>query len=602
MRSSPPGRCRLLTAAPTGLFLVLAVLASAPPARATDEPSEEDKQRAAMRQALLVLWTGDSAAKRETAEQAFSEFWPLFEVDPSDQDEEVRRTIGSLVSLVRSERDDFVTYRLLGELAGYHGEILRPLFLEALKSRSPNLGWSGIEWFAEHEAPEVLPELEYAWRHEERPWVRASLMLALVKQGARDLSGDFVDLARGKDATLAAGAIRALTALGDPEVIPFLARIARTSSSNAGLLALDALGRWPESPEALEVILEETRSPHLDFQRHAAEALAKFDDPAAAARAFELASGHGDPSVRAGALGALKGTDPAVLVPLALQILRETPTPENAPTQAAAIGILRDLDDPAVLPQLAGLQFDGGDVRSFELLWLKKKLGRPREETASGAETETVVHPDSTVDAIPAEEAPQRFDIVPPPDRLTVRCWAYPEVPGDPGEFPRLKAGLHVTVADHFEREHESWVQIDHDECWVPSRFIEPPTGLPAGSHKEKSMLIRREFDIPAVEADSDIAQGLIDAGLLLVIEPGDEVAGVAITVDPSNFDQVLLLARSCGLNRSMLDGEIDELVQQLARLYPERPVLDRFRRQPPATPGDTDEVIDLDLEELTDR
>lgn len=115
-------------------------------------------------------------------------------------------------------------------------------------------------------------------------------------------------------------------------------------------------------------------------------------------------------------------------------------------------------------------------------------------------------------------------------------------------------------------------------------------------------MLIRREFDIPAVEADSDIAQGLIDAGLLLVIEPGDEVAGVAITVDPSNFDQVLLLARSCGLNRSMLDGEIDELVQQLARLYPERPVLDRFRRQPPATPGDTDEVIDLDLEELTDR
>lgn len=115
-------------------------------------------------------------------------------------------------------------------------------------------------------------------------------------------------------------------------------------------------------------------------------------------------------------------------------------------------------------------------------------------------------------------------------------------------------------------------------------------------------MLIRREFDIPADEAESDVARGLMDAGVLVVIEPGDEVVGVAITLDPHDFDQVLLLARSCGLNETMLDVAIDEIVQKLAPLYPERPVLDRFRRTPAARPADTDQVIDLEIRELTDQ
>jgi len=115
-------------------------------------------------------------------------------------------------------------------------------------------------------------------------------------------------------------------------------------------------------------------------------------------------------------------------------------------------------------------------------------------------------------------------------------------------------------------------------------------------------MFIRREFDLPAVEVESDVAQGLMDAGLLEVIEPGDEVIGVAIHIDPEDFDRILLLARSCGLYETMLDGEIYGIVSDLAPLHRGHPELDRFRRTPPSIRGETDDVIDLESEELTDR
>jgi len=508
--------------------------------------------------------------------------------------------------LTRSERDDFISYRLLGELADRDEEILAPLFLDALESPSPNLRWRGIRWFAEHADSEALPDLEYAWRHEERPWVKADLMIALVHQGSRDNSREFLQLARGKDAFLAVAAIRALTMIGDPEVIPFLVKIARTSRSNAGLLALDALARWPDSRTALEAILEASHSPHLDFQRHAAQALGSFDDPAASARACELATAHGDPYVRSTALGALRRADPTVLVPLMLQILRESPTQENTPAQSAAIGVLRDLDDPSILPQLAGLEFAPADSRFHELFWLKAYLGREREEPPTGARRGIAIGGSRDSDVILEEEEPEVLVITPPPAMLTVRCWEYPDVPGDPEELLRLPAGKEAKVTDHFEREHESWVRIDWSDCWIPSRLLESPsssrTSKREESQEEKTMLIRREFDLPAGEVESDVSQGLMDAGLLEVIEPGDEVIGVAISIDPEDFDRILLLARSCGLNETMLDGEIYEIVSDLAPLYRGHPELDRFRRTPPVRAGDSDEVIDLDIEELTDR
>jgi hypothetical protein len=187
---------------------------------------------------------------------------------------------------------------------------------------------------------------------------------------------------------------------------------------------------------------------------------------------------------------------------------------------------------------------------------------------------------------------------------LSVRCWESPDVPGDPARFRRLPAGTEVQVEDHFERERESWVRIDEHDCWVPLRVIES-RAVPRASNegrKETSMIIRREIDLPAGEVESDLARGLMDAGLLEIIEPGDEVIGVALTLDPADFDRVLLLARSCGLNETMLDGAIYGIVADLAPLYRGHPVLDRFRRAPGIEAGDNDDVIDLDIQELTDR
>jgi hypothetical protein len=115
-------------------------------------------------------------------------------------------------------------------------------------------------------------------------------------------------------------------------------------------------------------------------------------------------------------------------------------------------------------------------------------------------------------------------------------------------------------------------------------------------------MLIRREFDLPIGEAESDVAQGLMDGGLLEVIDPGNEVIGVALNIDPGDFDRILLLARSCGLNETILDGEIYDLVSDIAPLYREHPSLDRFRKTPQVRGGETDEVIDLEIEELNDH
>jgi hypothetical protein len=142
----------------------------------------------------------------------------------------------------------------------------------------------------------------------------------------------------------------------------------------------------------------------------------------------------------------------------------------------------------------------------------------------------------------------------------------------------------------------------ESDDCWVPIDFIGHASDRPGAGDLEADMQVRREFDLPAGEVESDVARGLMDAGLLEVIEPGDEVIGVALQVDAEDFDQVLLLARSCGTNETMLEGEIYEIVSDLAPLYRGHPVLDRFRRIPAVAPGENDEAVDLEIEELSDR
>jgi len=222
MRVHPSSHRQVSGIATIVVLLLPAVLASLCLGDST--PADRMDSWVPVDEALRILWTGTPAEKRAVAENAYFNLEPLFATDAGNSDRDARRTLESLRSLIRTETDDFITYRLLNELADHDDEILTPLFLDALKSRSPNLRSSAIHWFSEHTDLEALPEMEYAWRHEDRPWVRANLMIALVRHGSRDDTEAFLDLARGKDASLATSAIRALTLIGDPEVVPFLIR------------------------------------------------------------------------------------------------------------------------------------------------------------------------------------------------------------------------------------------------------------------------------------------------------------------------------------------------------------------------------------------
>jgi len=117
---------------------------------AGDEPDDPWVETHA---ALRVLWTGAPAERRIAADGAFATFFPLFEHHEGGSGDEVPRTLASLRSLIRSETDDLISYRLLEELGIYDEDELTPLFLDALKSRSPNLRWIGIRWFARHVHP-----------------------------------------------------------------------------------------------------------------------------------------------------------------------------------------------------------------------------------------------------------------------------------------------------------------------------------------------------------------------------------------------------------------------------------------------------------------
>jgi hypothetical protein len=263
-----------------------------------------------------------------------------------------------------------------------------------------------------------------------------------------------------------------------------------------------------------------------------------------------------------------------------------------------------DIDDPSVLEAISDLDVPADRMVAGELEMLRESLARDRETK----EKTIIISSGCSLGFVHTDPSdPRTRVLVPPPGLRTLRCWEGPGVAGDPEENPRLEGGSPIAIEDHFELAGESWASIrtpSSADCWVPLRFIESAAS-PRGSQamdKEDTMVIRREFDLPVTDVESDVAQGLMDAGLLEVIEPGDEVIGVAITIDPGDFDRLLLLARSCGLNETILDGEIYEIVADLAPLYRGHPVLDRFRRAPRVQGGETDEIIDLDVEKLSDQ
>ncbi|HXU12318.1 MAG TPA: HEAT repeat domain-containing protein, partial [Candidatus Binatia bacterium] len=194
---------------------------------------------------IAALATSDSQTKRDLADSAYRYLEPLFEAHPDRDEEDVTRVVDSLRRLLRTEKDDWIMKVVLDTYVFADGDVLEPLFLDALMSPSPNLSWYGIQRFSYVEYAEALPGLRKAWRREERPWVQVDLMAALAKQGSKDEMEDFIELAQGTDSDLSVAAIEALVEIEDRRAVSPLARIVRHGPDAARLAALGALVTWP---------------------------------------------------------------------------------------------------------------------------------------------------------------------------------------------------------------------------------------------------------------------------------------------------------------------------------------------------------------------
>ena len=230
----------------------------APGSQLQSEPPEEDPWKN-MEAYISRLATSDSQTKRELAESSNTFLRPLFDAHPDHDDEDMSGVVDSLLELLRTEKDDWITSRVLGGIVFRDDHALLPLFLEALKSPSPNLSWFGIRWFSDHKSADALPELRRAWDHEQRQWVQVDLIAALAEQGSLDRLDDFIDLARGTDRLLSIASIEALATLKDERAIPTLARISREGPEEVRVASLEALTTWPEDPDALQAVLRASR-------------------------------------------------------------------------------------------------------------------------------------------------------------------------------------------------------------------------------------------------------------------------------------------------------------------------------------------------------
>src|SRR6266581_2454881 len=583
-----------------GLLLILGAFIPGPPS--TSAPSDEyswDRMEAAIQN----LRTDDNEVKRDIAQDAYQTFAPLFDLPPGRDEMDARRVVDDLRHWVRVEKDEWISTSLLRDLDLREDEVLDPLFADALSSQSPNLRWAGIRWFKWREDGDVLATLEDLWPHEDRPWVQADLIAALALRGSMRRIDDFLDLTASDDPALAQAAIEVVGGLMEPRAVPVLTRIARSGPDDLRAAAVDALAPWSDEPPVLELLLDLSRTAETTVRGAAIRTMGTSTSPLVGERLKALALSSEDTWLRAVAADSLTKIDPGASVPVLLEILHRPATEDDSSLRSAALRALMDIDDPSVLEAISDLDVPADRMVAGELETLRESLARDRETKqktiiiSSGCSL-GVIHTD------PSD--PRTRVLVPPPDLRTLRCWEGPGVAGDPEENPRLEGGSPIAIEDHFELAGESWASIrtrSSADCWVPLRFIESAASPRASQamDKEDTMVIRREFDLPVTDVESDVAQGLMDAGLLEVIEPGDEVIGVAITIDPGDFDRLLLLARSCGLNETILDGEIYEIVADLAPLYRGHPVLDRFRRAPRVQGGETDEVIDLDVEKLSD-
>lgn len=352
---------------------------SPPPAACTIQPKLTPEEiRAAMLGAVEHLWIGTPETKRQVVENSYAlrrglEASAL--VIPPREAEEV---VESLRTFLRIELDDWITSRLLESLSTSSSNYLAPLFRDALDSPSVNVRRQAIQRFIYREDPEARKSLEDAWLFEERPWILADLIEALANHDSDAHLQDFLRLTQSENHSVALAAIEALGDLGDPLALPILITNARGGAREYRLRSLEALTSWPDSVDALQVILESSRSEDEAVRNRATESLGSFDDPSAIERLIEIVRDRDAGFGRVIAMEAFGETPHPEVAPVLVEVLREMPRDDDPDLHAAALRALYNRDDPKALPGLRSLDSGVGSDGHLTTAKLIAYLSRER--------------------------------------------------------------------------------------------------------------------------------------------------------------------------------------------------------------------------------
>ena len=167
--SRPRRHMRVLT------ILVALLLPSLVLANRDNEVVTPDDGWAGVASALETLWSGTPEERLSVAGEADLTFAPLSYREHDPDQPAIDRAVESLRHIIRIEEDDWIASRLLDHLGRVDVDNLRPLFRDALRSRSVNVARVAIRWYGEHPDPDVLPDLEDAWVRQPRAWVRTTM-------------------------------------------------------------------------------------------------------------------------------------------------------------------------------------------------------------------------------------------------------------------------------------------------------------------------------------------------------------------------------------------------------------------------------------------
>jgi len=506
--------------------VLLVVLLVGSPVVADNKEAKLREAREVSAESLQILVRGDAAARREVAEAACGRFSIL---DPlADEDPESLQVVEQLQRYLQRENDDWIAMRLLDNIDCHRQRLLRPLFLDALASASPNLRWRAFRWFTRVEEPEAVSLLEKMWSEETRIWARRDLIKALSRNHSSRFVEEFLDLSESEDPELTSAAIGALRSLGDERAIPQLARLARDSEDWRRMEAAEALGAWPQSSEALDSLLEASNAEETEVRACALRSLSRLEKPAGMLRVLATALSDPNDEVRRAGVESLNSSPWHEVVDHLLRDAPEQVSADRTELEDLFRGIMNSLSasekEPATVAPTSG-----GDDR----------------------ESRCTYHRD--VGLTPDNPASMRAS--PPSGRSSSRCFIYPGVTGDPAILWRVPRGSLLSVDDHFEGPERAWVRVDGsmtpNPCWLPASDVVPTPE--EGPPKEEEGILRRDFDAPAAEEWNPLFVEMTQGGMVEIIEPGEEIIGVTVRLQMGNLKDETFLARAVRSSEGLL-------------------------------------------------